>query len=379
MKKLLSTLLCLSAITGIIPLNSSAVSEPIYIENGADSWSETVISGDINDDGKLNIADAVIFQQCITNNYTTDDDSELDRAKLDINFDGFFDVFDITLMRQFVIHPETAPVQKWSIDTIKTDELENEGFSLSKYGEIFTTYADYQRAIEIFNAFGCKNLAEVLEKNQYDEQFFEENDLIIQPLTQERGNGIFYNITGIGKFNDVKIDDENISDVVLLGLCSEYKQDMGLYPITNTSMVAQVTIPKSQCSTDDVVSCLPSEFFEPDRTSYSYTSPDGEKELYITQQSFLFAGDINLYLKNPDGSFTYLTYLSTDDGCQPFSDKGEWSVDEEGNNVFSDGEYYSITWKQDGVVLDHLIDCNEWESAFVSFDGENIERDYYEK
>ena len=110
MKKLLSTLLSISVIAGAIPMGASAKSEPIYIENGAESWSKTVISGDINDDGNLNIADAVILQQCLMNNYSNEDDIELDESRLDINFDGVFDVFDMVQMRQFVIHPENAPV-----------------------------------------------------------------------------------------------------------------------------------------------------------------------------------------------------------------------------------------------------------------------------
>ncbi|MDE6666633.1 MAG: dockerin type I repeat-containing protein, partial [Ruminococcus sp.] len=95
MKKLLNTLLCLSVMTGIVPTIAGAVEEPIYINDGAENWSKTVISGDVNDDGKLSIADAVILQQCLMNSYSPDDDFELDESKLDINFDGVFDIFDM--------------------------------------------------------------------------------------------------------------------------------------------------------------------------------------------------------------------------------------------------------------------------------------------
>lgn len=377
MKKLISTLLCLSVMTGIVPLSSSAVSEPIYIEDGAESWSKTYISGDVNDDGKVSIADAVILQKCIMNNYDPwEDDEELDEEKLDINFDGVFDVFDLVQMRQYVLHPETAPTQTWAIDMLECDGVSNET-------EVIIT--DYQEMLDYLATFENASLSEILKYNQrYNRKFFEENNLILKPFVQERGNGVFYEIVGTGRVNDFIYQDEEDNDVyfngILFGINPEYDEyDTGLYPVTNTPMLAQIAVPKSQSSEDDMVVCLDfSYLFSPDISSYSYTSPDGETEIYITQESFLLAGSVELYLKNPDGSFTYLTYLATDDGCQPFSYNGEWSVDEDGNSVFGDGERYSITWKQDGVVLDHLIDCYVWENIFVSFDGETIQRDSYD-
>lgn len=390
MKKLLSMITGLSVITGVAPMCAGAVSEPIYIEDGAESKSGTIICGDVNNDGSLNIADAVILQRCLMNNYSHEGDSEFDESRLDVNFDGVFDVFDLVQMRQTVLHPETAPRQEWTIDTIKIDKLENEGFSLSESGDIITTYAEYQNMLKFFSTFEDTDLIEVLEKNQrYDEKFFEENNLILQPFRQDRGNGVFYEVVGTARLNDSRYDDEETFSGIALGINQSYKEEVGLYPATDTPMLLQLTVPKYQCVDGDEAGYLDiSKFFAPDISSCSYTFPDisscsytspySETEIYIIQKSFLLAGNIDLYLKNPDGSFTYLTYLATDDGCQPFSNNGEWSVDDDGNKVFGDGERYSITWHQDGVTLDHLID-NAWEKVFVSFDGETIQRESYER
>lgn len=370
MKKLLSTLLCMSAVTGIVPTSAGAVSEPIYIEDGAESWSKTFISGDINDDGKLSIADAVILQQCLMNSYSPDDDLELDESKLDVNFDGVFDVFDMVQMRQNVLYPENAPRQEWAIDM-----LECAGFPADETEVIITSY---QEMIKYFSTFmEDVDMREIFKYIQrYNPEFFEENNLILKPFRQERGNGVFYEVVGTARVNYT--DDDKTFNGILCGINPSYEQDKALYPVTDTPMLAQITVPKYQCVDGDEAGCLDiSEIFAPDISSCSYTSPDGETELYITQESFLLTGGINLYLKNPDGSFAPLTHLFTDDGCCPFNDEGEWFTDNDGNSVFGDRENFTITWKDNGVVIDHRADGDLWEKKGVTFDGEVTEYPTY--
>ncbi|MDE5772116.1 MAG: dockerin type I repeat-containing protein [Ruminococcus sp.] len=369
MKKLLSTLLCLSAITGIVPFSSSAVSEPIYINDGAENWSKTVISGDINDDGKLSIADAVILQQCLMNNYSPDDDFELDESKLDINFDGVFDIFDMIQMRQFVLHPETAPVQTWAIDMLECD-----GFPADET-VIITSHQEMIKYLSTF--MEDVDMREIMKYNtRYTHEFFEENNLILKPFRQERGNGVFYEVKATGKINYAD-KDETFNGILCL-INPSYEQDKALYPVTDTPMLAQITIPKYQCVDGDEAGCLDiSQIFAPDISSYSYTSPDGETELYVTQEAFLLGSSVNLYLKNSDGSFTPLTSLATDDGCCPFNDEGEWFTDNDGNSVFGDRENFTITWKDNGVIIDHRIDGGLWEKKGVTFDGEVTEYPTY--
>ncbi|MDE6779941.1 MAG: dockerin type I repeat-containing protein [Ruminococcus sp.] len=369
MKKLLSTLLCLSAITGIIPTSAGAVSEPIYIEDGAESWSKTVISGDINDDGKLSIADAVILQQCLMNSYSPDD-FELDESRLDVNFDGVFDAFDLIQMRQNILDPENAPRQEWAIDI-----LQCEGFPDDETAVVITSHQEMIKYLATF--MEDVDMREIMKYNlRYDYKFFEENNLILKPFRQERGNGIFYEVAAAGRMNYA--DEDVTFNGILFLINPSYEQEKSLYPVTNAPMLAQIAVPKYQCVDGDEAGCLDiSHIFAPDISSYSYTSPDGETELYVTQEAFLLGGSVDLYLKNPDGSFTPLTYLSTDDGCCPFNDKGEWFTDNDGNSVFGDRENFTITWKDNGVIIDHRFEGDLWEKKGVTFDGEVTEYPTY--
>lgn len=480
MKKLLSTLLCLSVITGIIPMTAGATTEPIYIEDGAESWSKTVISGDINDDGKLSIADAVILQQCLMNTYSPDDDFELDEAKLDVNFDGNFDVFDLVQIRQTVLHPETAPTQTWAIDVFKSASIweapeDPEDFYLftPMYESIFfTTQKELSAYLSILTVDNTE-IQKYLDR--YDEAFFEENNLILEPFVQDYGNGVFHEIFGTARLNNTPLRNETF-DGIIFSINSTYEHDEGLYPQNKTNLLAQVTVPKSQSSADDNIAYINgSHFFSTQYESCYYTSPDGQHEVVFTQRSGLHHGFIDAYLKNPDGSFLYIgdifnndnyfenngelsgdnynitfyddyvvidyifdgnckklwasydgtdiqdfsygenhTYKSPDgqtelyitqeyhylndvsenfinvyvkkpngcfkklcdftalNGCMPFSEDGEWSVDEDGNNVFGNGSTYSITWLDDSVIIDHQIDGDHWEKGQIPLDGSAV-------
>lgn len=472
MKKLLSTLLCLSVMTGIIPMSAGAVSEPIYIEDGAESWSKTVISGDINNDGKLSMADAIILQQCLMNNYSPDGDFEFDETKLDINFDGSFDVFDLVQMRQTVLHPETAPTQTWAIDVFNSDLSFGNPIDLEEFNSILTSYdemSDYLNTITTDSAEIQKYL------DRYDESFFEENNLILEPFAQDFGNGIFHDIICTAKLNNVSRGDETF-DGIFFVIRPVYENDEGLYTQTKTNLLAQITVPKSQSSKDDMIGYINgSHMLSTQCESCYYTSPDGQHEVVFTQRSGLHHGSIDAYLKNPDGSFLYIgdifnndnyfenngelsgedynitfyddyvvidyifdgnckklwasydgtdiqdfsygenhTYKSPDgqtelyitqeyhylddvsknfinvyvkkpdggfkklcdftalNGCMPFSEDGEWSVDSDGNNVFGNGSTYSITWLDDSVIIDHQVDGDHWEKGQIPLEGSEV-------
>lgn len=371
MKKLLSTLLCLSVIAGAIPMGAGAVSDSIYIEDAPDSWSKTSIYGDVNSDGKLSIADAVIFQQALMNQYDKYESESFDESKLDINFDGVFDAFDMIQMRQFVIHPETAPVQTWTIDALNCDGFPDDGYEaiITSSQEMIDYLATFMEDVD---------LSKYTER--YNDEFFEENNLILNPFRQKRGNGVFYEIVASGRIN---YTDENWDLLSFNGICfviaPQYEQVEAFYPFTNAPMLAQVTIPKYQCVASDEAGCIDiSKIFPSDDDDLlSYKSPDGETELCITQSAFLLGSNVDLYRKNPDGSFTFLTSLATDDGCCPFNDNGEWFTDNDGNSVFGDRENFTITWQENGVIIDHRIDGDLWEKIGVTFDGEVTEYPAY--
>ncbi|MCM1507064.1 MAG: dockerin type I repeat-containing protein [Ruminococcus flavefaciens] len=348
MKKLLSTLLCLSVMTGIVPTVASAKSEPIFIEKGAENWSKTVISGDINDDGKLNVADAVILQKCLMDNYSYDEYKEIESSRLDINFDGVFDVFDLVQMRQTVLHPENAPVQTWAIDSFESDSVFESHNLIEDGNQVFTTYGDMSGYLSTIMSDGD------MQKftDRYDETFFEENNLILQPFTQSFGEGGFYEIAGVERFNSTQILNKNVNGIAFV-LNSDYEYNEGLYPAVNTNLLAQITVPKCQSSADDMtVYADSSHFFRdlPDR--YSYT--DGNHELvFIHDSRGLHHHATDVYIKNDDGSFTYVADMFDFD----------FPEDHEGLS----GENYNIYFRADCFVIDYYS-----HKIQSSYDGEDV-------
>lgn len=442
MKKLFSTLLCLSVMTGVIPTIASA-KEPIYLENGADSWSKTVISGDVNDDGNLNIADAVILQQCLMGNDSDGEYADIDNFRLDINLDGSFDVFDLVQMRQTVLHPETAPTQTWAIDSFESDKPYYLPDDVSICNNIFTTYEDMSAYLSTIITDNDE-IQQFLDR--YDTSFFEENNLILQPFVQSVGDGIFYEIAGVARGINVNLRDE-IFNGIGFSLVSDYEYDEGLYRMESTNLLAQIALPKSQSSADDMVFGIDvSHFFSGIAERYSYTEDNHELVFLYNSRGFHHHAT-DVYIKNEDGSFIYVTdmfdfdfsendcnisfrddcfiidyfdnqkiqssydgedvieiggwipsyqspdgtsklhfiphhyygdfnsgdtgrgtvidmYLEESDGHlkfigdlqteylnMPFTEDGEWSVDDNGNSVFGNGETYSITWLDDAVTL----------------------------
>ena len=367
MKKLLSTLLSISIIAGAVPMGAGAQSEQIKIEDAPESWSETVISGDVNTDGKLNIADAVILQRCLMGNYSPESDTEFDVLRLDINFDGSFDIFDMVQMRKFVINPDEAPTQEWVIDA-----LEDDGFFEDEAVVVVTTQEEFIGYLSLL--MKDVDISKYTEK--YNRDFFKENNLILKLFRQERGNGVYYKITASGRVN------YNNNDLNFNGIClfmdPQYEHDTALYPVTNIPVFVQVTIPKSQCCENEQVNCIDTSKNPCEEKVLSYISPDGETELCVTQSESLLDTGVDLCIKNPDGTLTPLTSFAKDNnGCCPFNDRGEWFTDDEGNSVFGDKENFTITWYDNGVIIDHKIDCDIWEKKGVTFDGEVTEYPTY--
>jgi len=340
--------------TGIVPLSSSAVSEPIYIEDGAESWSKTVISGDINDDGKLSIADAVILQQCLMDNYSNDGDFKLDKSKLDVNFDGCFDAFDMVQMRQTVLHPETASTQTLAIDAFNSDLSFTAPEKIEDFNKILTSYDEMSAYLSTITA-DSDEIQKYLDR--YDETFFEENNLILEPLVQNCGNGVFYEITDIARGNNVPCKDGQIFNGIGFAVNSNYEHNKGLYPQNKTNLLAQVAVPKSQSSADDTIIYLdlPNFFFSDTPASCHYT--DGTHELVFVYNSGLHHSDTDIYLKNSDGSFTYIEDMFDFDLGE---DNGELS-----------GENYNITFRDDCFIVDYLAEGG-WGKIQSSYDGENV-------
>ena len=135
-------------------------------------------------------------------------------------------------------------------------------------------------------------------------------------------------------------------------------------------MLAQITVPKSQSSADDKVTCLDVyDIFKEQKETCSYTSPDGQHEIVITNREFgLWGDDITVYLKNSDGSFTYLTDIGTDDLGTPFTNNDE---------LLGDG--YNIEFGEDSLTIDYYFGNGYWKKVQVSYEGEFIDETSYEK
>ncbi|MDE5861430.1 MAG: dockerin type I repeat-containing protein [Ruminococcus sp.] len=476
MKKLLSTLLSISVIAGAVPIGAGAKADPIFIESGEDHWEYTSIRGDVNADGKISVSDVVVLQKWIMGIYDDESDTA-HKETVDVNFDGYVDSFDLVQMRQLVLNPESAEVHKYAVDVLNTDaeipayEEVVARWEDGNFNHIITEYDEMSAYLKTFIT-NSDELQKYLEK--YDETFFEENNLILAPYIQERGNGV---LTEAG-FTTRIIKDEKINKGIFFVINGNYNENEGLYPVTNTKMLAQITIPKSQSSAEDNILYIDSAHFifggTPDSCQYTdgnhelvlvnqggmhhtftdvylrnpdgsltyiedmfdldfenngelsgenynisfldegfvidyklgdsqykiqstydgenvleftpyntavYKSPDGETELYFNSEYSYRNEDgtrIDMYIKQPDGYLKWFNLVSTYGNNMPFKQDGEWSVDSDGNNVFS-GDTYSITWLDNSIIVDYHYDGNWWATCERNFDNPSTERTFYRK
>ncbi len=330
MKKLITTVLSLSILSGIIPLYSSA--KTFYVHNGLPPWSDTFVTGDINKDGSVSIGDAVILNEYIVNSYS----EYFDIVRFDVNSDGYIDSFDLAYMKQLVLDPDSAMTAECAVDIITPSSPVPDGKIFSDKTAMtsyLSSFIEDETEIESYS-------------EKYNDEFFKENNLILQAFLQERGRGIFYTVSGCGKTPDNKIRTV---------ISSNYEEYRGLYPVTNTYLLIQTAVPKSQSSENDVPFLLDTTRNYPDVSSHKYSSPDGANEILITQESFMNVSDIRVYLKDSSISYSPLTSLTVENGGTPFNDNGNWYKDDDGNDVFGDGLHYNITWFDDSVIIEYEI------------------------
>ncbi len=329
MKKLITAALSLSILSGIVPLYSSA--KTFYVHNGLPSWSETFVAGDINGDGSVRIADAVILSEYLMNGYS----EYPDIVRLDVNSDGYIDSFDLVSMRKLVLNPDSAMSSECAVDIIKPSAPVPDSSILSDKAAMTSYLSSFIDETEI-----------AVYSERYNDAFFKENNLIFQPFLQERGRGIFYTVSGSGRTPDNKIRTI---------ISANYEVYRPLYPFTHTYLLIQTAVQKSQSIENDSLTLLDTTADFPDVSSYKYSSPDGTKEIYITQESFMNVNDIRVYLKESSISFAPLASLMAESGTTPFSNEGKWYKDNDGNDVFGDGLHYSITWFENSVIIEYEI------------------------
>ncbi|MDE6833968.1 MAG: dockerin type I repeat-containing protein [Ruminococcus sp.] len=347
MKKFIKIALCTMIISGAISTETSAKSEPIFLENGSEHWEYTYLRGDINNDRKISVADAVLLQKWIMDKYNALYDGNVDESFFDINFDGFIDSFDLVQMRKLVINPKDTEIHKYTIDILNTDmELSEKFDNFSNHDNIITEYNNMSEYLKTFIT-DSDELNKYLDR--YNEIFFEENNLILIPYIQERGNGILTVAGGAVR----------IKKGIFFYIGGSYKQDIGLYPATNTKMLVQITFPKSQTSADDKI--LYSDWLssqQSDTVSYNY----GKNEIVVTQNNSMGI-NANIYIKNDD-SFIYI------DSAYPYQcfEADKLST-----------ENYKITFRENSFIFEYKSDIYHWFRKEYSYSGDLIASEYYEK
>ena len=343
MKKVMSSILSLLFAFSAIPMGTTA--ETVRVERGAESWSRTYTRGDVNCDGSISIADAVGLQKYLI---TGEKDRKMD---YDVNFDGKLNVYDMTALRRNIVNPENAVEMTLSIDVLESNAVLPENGVLVKSTQ------------ELDGVLNGINTEKYISK--YDDEFFSKNNLMLGVITQNAGEGIMYTVGNPVKTGEIEYNGESFNGIAI-PVSSNYENNIMLYPQTKTLLLAQVTIPKC-CSESDCIFTDLSDIFAPDYSACTYSSPDGKHEYYITQSSFLLMSDADVYIDNHDGTFEHICSLVTDDGHNPFDDKGEWTLDENGNSVFTNGDSYRFTWYDDRVIIDYTWEESKWTSETIYF------------
>ncbi|MDE6036087.1 MAG: dockerin type I repeat-containing protein [Ruminococcus sp.] len=349
----------ISLMLSAVMAETSATTAPspniVHVPNSTMKWSKTVISGDANSDNTVNIADALLLQQ-----YMSTGEYDGDIACFDINSDGIVDSFDMILMRQAIINQEEPAEHTYYVDMLKSAE------SIPERGEVLTNISEVETYLSEFIPDSTE-IQTYLER--YDDKFFEENNLIIMPFEQKYGRGVFYNVSSVGKIRPKRSRDMN--DDIFISLEATYGAYRVLYPITDTKLLIQATVPKNEAQSGDNITIYDSYEIKTNMESIAYTSPDSSKEVYITQETTGDLSDIRFFLKTNKITYKALTFL-TAYGDKPFTADGEWSVDSNGNDVFGNGKTYSLTWYDDHIAVNHKVQGEEWEYVSVDFNGDEI-------
>ncbi len=120
----------LAEITAIISISVCTVATPVIA-----SWHQIGSMGDINNDSKVSIADMILLSKYILGeisltsenayhingksysvNGRTEDDSVDYLQTADINQDGRIDIFDLIMMRKYIVNQWSEPVYIWEDD-----------------------------------------------------------------------------------------------------------------------------------------------------------------------------------------------------------------------------------------------------------------------
>lgn len=128
-----------TALISAVSLSVCAVSMPVFA-----GWEQIGVMGDLNNDAQVNVADLLLFSKYIlgkaplteensynvSGKYYSINGSEADNSleylqTADINQDGRIDIFDLIMMRKYVITKFADPVYIWNDDAETSASTEN--------------------------------------------------------------------------------------------------------------------------------------------------------------------------------------------------------------------------------------------------------------
>ena len=382
----------LIAAVAIAFLNSSftvcALDELKYNDDDVKQYTITRNICDIDGDGEVKVNDLVRLNEFLH----LSNISLLYYLSYDCNLDGNIDVFDLIALRKAIIDPEKAYKQTLNCDILETAEKSNVRASFLSSTEEVRAYLSELGTDE-------KEIKKYLEL--YDSKFFEKNDLVLGTMEQPYGNGIhhfpmtagfmpLYPLAGVEEedpdynkkviefFEQHEVDYTKYDTIAMLLLAASpnYKGHPATYPKKNNILLMQCNVPKGAGKTsDDLAVAMDLDVFGTDYSEFKYESPDkkGRIEVYVADDSFWdpdFKFYIYYYDENDERTFIGGQYKEMVP-YQPFSEKGEWKTDNDGNKVFSGSSgsdcTFSITWYKDRVEVKYESKSNKAKGNAVKY------------
>lgn len=364
MKKLISALAASVLAFSASAMPVSAAEKLTFTDDSDTHISDEYIVGDVNNDGEINISDMVVLSSYLRGKKSERNDV----VRSDLNYDDSVDVFDLIELRKLLIAPETAKKGTKAIDILASAKQSAEKSIIARSTDDVAAY---------LSAIGTDEAEIQKYLDIYNDSFFKDNCVILAAIKQKYGNGIHYTI-GIGSRFDNRMitlanelsGGDKKDDIFGFITAMTYEEHPMLYPEKNNILLFQYTVPAQAVhSPDTAAGCIDlSGLLTSDYSAYKYSSPDEKRSIYITQEAYLLMSEVNVYYVNDDGTYSFAAYLTTDDGCNPFDGDGRWEKDEDGNDVFTNGESYKMTWSDSEVVIEYWFEQNKWETATIAFD-----------
>lgn len=381
MKKFISFSVIVSVFLYAYPVTTHSadlVQIPAYTDDETFHISQTLITGDLNNDGEVSVSDLVIMTKFLLGK-----DYVSHEQNTDINLDGSYDIFDLITLRKYVISPESAYKHIKSIDILATANKTSKNTLFLKNTTELVTY---------LSSLGTNNDEIQKYLDIYDEDFFSANDLLLGAIEQKNGNGIHYNLPVClstaneeikAVLNRIPVTsaahyDHNdfITDNTYIMITNKnYSVNPLLYPEKTSILLFQATFPKS---TKQYSALIDFNIFEPEYKLHFFDSPDKSRRICVSYDYFnFFDPEVNYYFYyvNNDGSysyssddtepedlFSYYDYFSSHD---PFDYEGYWAKDNNGYPVYTCKDEYSITWLKDRALIKFNVG---------NFDPEHIEQ-----